>query len=207
ESERDDLTKNVATLEAQIHSSQTEWRNQLLDFESRLREQQGSWTEQRLEWTQTRAGLERERDELQQKFDLALQDLQRLRARVAELEQDLARRPESNQADSAELVALRAERDALAARVEQLEQRPAAPLDANTDQQVADLQRRFELAVEDVRDLKTKNAKLESQLAAAASNRPASQSDSGSMDWESQKRRMLAALEDGDDASEPVSKQ
>src|SRR6185436_15237800 len=161
ESERDDLTKNVATLEAQIHSSQAEWRNQLLDFESRLREQQGSWTEQRLEWTQARSGLERERDELQQKFDLALQDLQRLRARLAEVEQDLARRPESNQADSAELVALRAERDTLAARVEELGQQPATQIDANVEQQLSDLQRRFELAVEDLREYKTKSTKLE----------------------------------------------
>src|SRR6185369_9392257 len=113
-------------------------------------EQQKSWGEQRTEWSTARTTLERQRDELQQKFDLALQDVQRLRARVAELEQDLARRPESNQADSAELVALRAERDALAARVQQLEERPAVQSDSNADQEHADLQRRFELAVEDV---------------------------------------------------------
>src|SRR5205085_11299864 len=137
--------------------------------ESRLREQQISWNEQRADWTATRTAIERERNELQHKFDLALVDVQRLRARVAELEQDLARRPESNQADSAELVGLRAERDALAARVDELQQRPVTQVDPNTEQQVADLQRRFELAVEDVRELKTINAKLEAQLAAKAS--------------------------------------
>ena len=89
--------------------------------------------------------------------------MQRFRARVTELEQDLARRPETDQADSAELVALRAERDALAARIEELEREPAGRVDADAEQQLADLQRRFELAVEDVRELKTKNAKLESQ--------------------------------------------
>ena len=157
---------------------------------------------------QARAGLERERDELQQKFDLALQDLQRLRARVAELEQDLARRPESNQADSAELVALRAERDALAARVEELEQRPAAQIDPNVEQQLSDLQRRFELAVEDLREYKTKNAKLESQLAAAGSQSRTAIPDAGGNDWESQKRRLLASLEENADAPEtPVEKQ
>lgn len=208
ESERDDLTRTVAALELQIQSSQTEWRNQLLDFESRLREQQGSWTEQRLEWTQTRTGLERERDELQHKFDLALQDLQRLRARGAELEQELARRPQSNQADSAELVALRAQRDALISRVEELEQRPAAPIDANVEQQLSDLQRRFELAVEDLREYKTKNAKLESQLAASGNRLSTPASDVGGNDWESQKRRLLAALEDSSNAPQtPVEKQ
>jgi len=139
---------------------------------------------------------------------LALQDLQRLRARGAELEQDLARRPESNRADSAELVALRAERDALVARVEELNQRPVAPIDANVEQQLSDLQRRFELAVEDLREYKTKNAKLESQLAAGGSQSRTPTPDAGGNDWESQKRRLLAALEENVDApANPVEKQ
>lgn len=207
ELQRDDLSQKMFALETQLHSSQSEWRNQLLDFESRLHEQQISWNGQRSDWAATRATLERERDQLQQKFDLALQDVQRLRARVAELEQDLARRPESNQADSAELVALRAERDALSTRVEHLEQRPDTQIDPNVAQQIADLQRRFELAVEDLREFKTKNAKLESQLAAAATYRPQNRPDTGEMDWESQKRRLLASLEGGDGHVEPVSEQ
>jgi hypothetical protein len=123
---------------------------------------------------------------------------------VAELEQELSRRPELSHADSAELVALRAERDALAERVEQLERQPAAAVDANAEQQFADLQRRFELAVEDVRELKTKNAQLEAQVAAGGklAGRPADAG--GGLDWESQKRRLLASLEDeGEPADEP----
>jgi chromosome segregation ATPase len=204
EAERDVFQQHSLELEAKLKTSQEEWRTQLLDFETRLQDQQNSWSEQRTEWTATRADLERERDEIQQKFELALKDVQRLRERIAEMEHDLARRPEANQAASAELVALRAERDALTARVEELEQRPAAQMDADDEQQLADLQRRFELAVEDVRDLKTKNAKLESQLAAAASARPAGapSHDAGGMDWESQKKRMLAALEGVDESDE-----
>jgi chromosome segregation ATPase len=208
EDERDQLSQRVIALESQIQSSQTEWRNQLLDFENRLREQQASWMEQRSEWTQARTGIERERDELQQKFDLALQDLQRLRARGAELEQELSRRPESNQADSAELVALRAERDELAARVEELEQRPTAQIDPNVEQQFSDLQRRFELAVEDLREYKTKSTKLEAQLAAAARQSRNVIPDTGGNDWESQKRRLLASLEENVEVPEtPVQKQ
>jgi chromosome segregation ATPase len=193
----------VAEHDSRYRFSQDEWRTQLLGFEARLREQQQSWNEQRSEWTAARAGLERERGELQQKFELALEDVQRLRERVAELEHDLARRPEADQADSAELVALRAERDELAQRVEELEQRPATRVDPDSEQQLADLQRRFELAVEDVRDLKTKNARLESQLSAAGGSR-ANHDDAGAMDWESQKRRMLAALE-GDDRDDDTA--
>lgn len=207
EHERDEFKQQAEEIDARLRASQEEWRNQLLDFESRLQDQHSSWNEQRAEWTATRTALERERDEGQQKFELALKDVQRLRERVAEMEHDLARRPEANQVDSAELVALRVERDTLTQRVEELQQGSATQVDAEVEQQLADLQRRFELAVEDVRDLKTKNAKLESQLAAASSARPQSpQSDAGGMDWESQKRRMLAALE-GDNDSNPEREQ
>ena len=172
EAERDQFAQQVAQLESQNRVAQDEWRKQLHDFEGRLREQQRSWNEQRSEWAPTQAQLERERDELKQKFDLALEDVQRLRGRVAELEHDLARRPEASQADSTELVALRAERDALSERVEELERKPATSNDPDVEQHMADLQRRFELAVEDVRELKTKNAQLEARLASSAA-RPA----------------------------------
>ncbi len=207
ELEREELKRKASELEVRNRASQDEWRNQLLDFEARLRDQHQSWNEQRAEWTATRADLERERDELQQKFELALEDVQRLRERGAELEHDLARRPAVDQSDSTELVALRAERDALAERIESLEQRPAAPMDADAEQQLADLQRRFELAVEDVRELKTKNSQLESQLA-AASSRPSAgpHKDSGGMDWESQKRRLLAALEETTEAEDDLAR-
>ena len=72
-------------------------------------------------------------------------------------------------------------------------------MDADAQRQLADFQRRFELAVEDVRELKTKNAQLESRL---AERKPASSgvADNSSMDWESQKRRLLASLdEEGED--------
>jgi chromosome segregation ATPase len=70
--ERDGLLKKVADLEAKQHIAQKEWQEQLTDFERRLAEQQTSWNEQRDEWDKNRAALEHQRDELQQKFDLAL---------------------------------------------------------------------------------------------------------------------------------------
>ncbi len=107
ETEREEWKKRAEELEARHRSSQGEWQNQLLDFETRLQDQQNSWNVQRTEWTTVRTGIEHERDELRQKFELALQDVQRLRERVSELEHDLARRPSAEQADSTELVALR----------------------------------------------------------------------------------------------------
>lgn len=200
---RGELLNKLAKLESHQHGSRDEWQKQLGDFERKLHEQQESWTKQRGEWDGVRVTVERERDELQHKFDLALEDVQRFRARVTELEQDLARRPATGQADSAELTALRAERDALAERVEALERQPVASGDADAEQQIADLQRRFEMAVEDVRELKTRNADLESRLAASKRSGGGGSPDTGGMDWESQKRRMLASLEgEGDSAGD-----
>jgi chromosome segregation ATPase len=199
--ERETSVQRAASLEAAQRATKDEWQSQLKDFEGKLADQGAAWNSQRTAWASERQTLQEERDELQQKFELALEDVQRYRSRATDLEQDLARRPEASQADSAELVALRAERDALADRVEELENQPAAAVDDSNEQQMDDLRRRFELAVEDVRELKTKNAQLEAQVASAGkkSHTPA---DSGSMDWESQKRRLLASLEDEGNADD-----
>lgn len=146
------------------------------------------------------AGAIAERDDLQHKFNLALEDAQRLRTTISELEQELSRRPSASEADSLEIVHLRAERDALAERVSELEKSASG---GTSSQDQSELQRRFELAVEDVRDLKKRNAELESQLAAAkATGGPANPSVGGS-NWEAMKRKMLANLEgEGDDVDD-----
>jgi chromosome segregation ATPase len=197
--ERDELLKKLSDVDSRREKDKHHSQTELGEFQQRLQQQQASWNEQRAVWDESRAEMARERNELQQKFELALQDVQRFRGRVAELEQELARRPESGQADSAELVALRAERDALAQRVEELERQPAA--EADTDEQMSDLQRRFELAVEDVRELKTKNAELEARL---ASKKTSHHADSAGSDWESMKQRLLASLEDATDNEDPL---
>lgn len=202
-----ELTRKLAELEAEQKVARDDWAMQLADFERKLREQQAAWNSQRDEDAETRRGLESDLEALQQKFQLALEDVQRYRGRAAELEQELTRRPEATESDSAELVALRAERDALAERLEQVEKQSVGHLDANIEQQMADLQRRFELAVEDVRELKTKNAQLEAQLAAGASQSARVSSDGGGMDWESQKRRLLASLEDEGEVEDDPERQ
>jgi chromosome segregation ATPase len=198
--ERDELLQKLADFESKRDGDKQRSQTELDEFERRFQEQQASWNEQRAAWDESLVALTRERDELQQKFELALTDVQRFRGRVAELEQDLARRPETEQADSAELVALRAERDALAQRVDELAQRPVGEADA--DEQLSDLQRRFEMAVEDVRELKTKNAELEARL---ASKKASAHADGGGSDWESMKQRLLASLEEAtDDEEDPI---
>jgi chromosome segregation ATPase len=138
---------------------------------------------------------------LQQKFDLALADVQKLKRENGSLREELAARPESSGAESSELIAVRSERDALAARVTELEQcAGAAPtIDADAQQERDDLQRRFEMAVDDVRQLKQENAELRDKLAAGGAGSAAA--DCGA-DWASQRARLMAMLEEEEDGGE-----
>lgn len=80
----------------------------------------------------------------------------------------------------------------LAEALRQLEEARAENLPRGDHEQ---LQQRLERALNDVRDLKRRNAELEQQIPPVAKNAPVV-----GMDWESQKRKMLAALE-ADDAA------
>lgn len=146
--------------------------------------------------------VENERDEVQQKFDLALADLQQHREHVAQLEEQLASRPDSDEDDSLELAQLRNERDELVGRLDELSLQSAH---AGEPTDVADLRERFEMAVNEVRELKTANQELEQKLAdSPATNFVSSEGN----DWESQKRRMLAMLdEEGDSPDQERSQE
>ncbi|MDZ4657243.1 MAG: hypothetical protein SH868_06645 [Bythopirellula sp.] len=147
---------------------------------------------------------EAELDQARRKFELALADAQKLKRDNADLQAELAQRPEKSEAESPELFSLRVERDALATRVAELEAAPVQAVDQDAEQRMSDLQRRFELAVDDLRHLKQENATLQEKLASAPQGGHAAPSLGGAMDWQSQKARLLAALEseDADDAEE-----
>lgn len=228
ERDRDGLMEQLSALNGERQQSQddssqrvTALKQEMAELQQELARQESAWAEERTALVNERVELETNRnelaaaleaneavasgsqEELAQKFDLALEDVQRLRGRVAELEQELASRPGADQKQSVELVHLRSERDALAERVAELEQQPAAAGDADAAQDLVDLQRRFELAVEDVRDLKKQNAELESQIADAKSRgstvvAPAASSGS----WEALKQQMLANLEGEGDSGD-----
>ncbi|RIK73793.1 MAG: hypothetical protein DCC67_17490 [Planctomycetota bacterium] len=144
-------------------------------------------------------------DSLQQKFDLALADVQKLNEKNSRLEEELASRPAASDGEAPELVAMRVERDALAGRVEELENMLAAATEtAPSRQETEDLQRRFELAVDDVRQLKQENAQLRQQVAAAKASPAAVGQHSGPLDWAAQKARLLALLEQ-EEGDGPIS--
>lgn len=101
----------------------------------------------------------------------------------------------------------RRERETLIARVADAETRvtdaerrlreaKSAPSDAAD---LADLKRRHEMLMDDLRELKKRNQDLEKKVASGSHVAPAH--GGGGMDWEAQKSRMLAALE-ADDGQE-----
>lgn len=111
-------------------------------------------------------------------------------------------------------------RDFLAAQEERLERAEAAVLEllnhceetgsfaaSGSGDDEEDYQRRYEMALEDLRDLKASNALLQDQLAkaraAASALNKQPQTPETKLDWESQKRRLLAALESDFDESNP----
>ena len=81
------------------------------------------------------------------------------------------------------------------------EKRLAAALSPPDVQRVEDLQRRFEMAVDNVRQLKRRNTEIEEELAAyqAGAGRPSAAAGGPTQDWESTKKRMLAELNDDED--------
>lgn len=159
---------------------------ELLDMQSQIAQLSETLEESTRALTAT-AELGNELDTMREKFEMALGDLQSHRERVAELEQEIACRPALEIDDSAEIEQLRHERDDLARRLEEANEF------ADPSQEMEDLRARFQMAVEDLRALKTENADLRDQLASGGGSAVAV--DNGGNDWESQKRRLLASLE------------
>lgn len=137
-------------------------------------------------------------DQLEQtrrKFELALADVHKLKRENAELHEELASRPEANDQESPELVSLRSERDALADKVAELENAAESSADGDSQDELQDLQRRFELAVDDVRQLKQENAELRQKLESSPNGTAAPTGGDEPQDWQAQKARLMAALD------------
>ena len=187
-----------------------EFERERLDIE-RARNQlgeAGALAAELAEFRQRAADLEEKQvefDSLRQQCD----DLKRQTAEIdallehsAELERQLAERPATADAGP-ELAALAAERDRLAAQLAEAQTRlaeaerrpPSEGDDGKLAEELADMQRRYQLAMEDVRETKKKNAELEKRLAAGGAQPSPAVAAGGGMDWEAQKRRLLAELE------------
>lgn len=129
----------------------------------------------------------------------AVEEAQRERQRLVD---ELARAPSGEGVDPGVVKRLESERQELTTRLAAAEGKLSDHEKAAPDaQKVYDLQRRFEMAVEDLREMKRANAELEAKLTKAKSGVPVA-AGGGSMDWEAQKRRLLESLEADDPADE-----
>lgn len=125
--------------------------------------------------------------------------LDKQRERWRHIESQLCRRIEQ----------LTAEVETLRSTCTQLQQEVAqrSPCDSEKSNEVSDAEgdsRRYQMALEDIRDLKARNAELQKQVTQPQVARPASNDfgASSSLNWEAEKRRILAVLESDADGKD-----
>jgi len=216
------LREQLADAQAQLNAArarQTALDQELSAQRERFEEREEETKAQRRriarELKQQRAELEAR--EAQLKSPGANRDLEAALAEArAELEQaetehrrqlEELRHAAPSAGDSEEIKRIEQERDKLAQRLAAAEAKLAErPKGAELDpQKKDDLQRRFEMAVEEVRELKRTNAELENKLKSrGGSSAPGSSigGGGGGLNWEAQKEKLLASLEAADDDEE-----
>ena len=137
---------------------------------------------------------------LQEQLDEANHRCTQLLAEVAKL-RDPSHREAGEDDESPlqeELEDLRKERKLLIDRLAEAESRLSeATSDSHHAQQLEELQQRFQLAVEDARELKRQKAELEEENEQLRHRGTSPADQPLNTDWESQKQRLLSALEGG----------
>jgi chromosome segregation ATPase len=148
--------------------------------------------------------LRRELAEARQELAAAHEQCSKLESQAQQLHQQTG-----DETSQRRIKELEQERDALLDRLADAEKQPARAAAAVGSAESEELRRRFELAVEDVRKLKSRNAELEEKISRGAVHSGGAAAAGGAMDWESQKKRLLEQLEsdfDGDDEQEQKDK-
>ena len=205
--------RNVARLKEELQEAQKEWRAALdlavaqqkkiaeesqhrqTGLDARIQE----LTDRQLRLTDTEAALRDERHalaETQQRGDKDTQQWEKERESLRELRAELETRREELDSRQSDLERRRAEIEQSAIDNEnRLEQRQAE-LTASPAPEDDDLRRRYEMAMEDIRELRAKNEEIERKLAETrAAGVRAEAVPAEKLDWEAQKRRLLATLE------------
>lgn len=122
-------------------------------------------------------------------------DLQRAQAEAASSADERSRGTAGDKADRESLVKLREERDAIAKKLAAAEAR-LSKTGAGDSRKTEDLERRLQMAIDEMRELKHANTDLENKLAKARnSGSAAGAAPISGLDWEAQKQRLLASLE------------
>jgi hypothetical protein len=205
-----------------------EWQRQLDQGRRRIEQLELDLQAARQEKESTRsetAEWQRQLDQGRQRIKQLEMDLRAAReeasAQAAEVEHVLSRcrrleeekvqsgsRAESKSEDFQQLCA---ERDDLAARLADVRSeltavRSAASTDTGADEE--NYHRRYEMALDDLKELKAKNTQLEQELAKRSSAPPSNGTANGKFqNWEDEKKRILAALEAEFDEGKPEDRE
>lgn len=181
----------MAARQAQLEAAEADWEEKSHSIELARQAQAAEQTE----LAELRGRIERRAAEL----DAAQEEIRAQQAQTEQQRQHIARALQSqHQRQWKELRSRQAELEEMAREAS------AAP----APEPDSDLQRRLEMAIGDLRQLRARNAELEQQLArqtterAEASVRNPATPPSLTLNWEAEKRRILAALEEDDSEEE-----
>ena len=191
-------------------------RDELDELASKTAEQESQYLETQRRVLSLSEELEGARGELATTAEqLGLRDtaLAELRAELSEalvrlhdmqLEMQ-TKEQETSSATSEEIERLTKGRQMLLQRLAEAEARAVAKAEAAAaDPRIADYERRYQLALADLREQKDTIAALERRLGQAGTSTSRTVESTSGMDWESQKRRLLASLETSTEDEDPT---
>jgi len=153
-----------------------------------------------------RATFDAQKHELTESLEMLRQERDRLQSELEQARTEAAAASASHLLEvdlSGELTRLQEENLQLQQQLLEAQSRVSEPA-GDESEELADLRNRLEMAVHDVRELKSKNNELQSELSRARKTSSGSQqhSDSAALGWEAQKQRLLQQLEDFDESDE-----
>ena len=203
--ELDALRDSLQTRQTELEQHQQELSARTAETESRRRHIAHELRAQRAAnlkiFEFKRLGLEQEvkadQGELQRQLESLQEECRILRAKLSAAENNVDRR---------EVERIEAEKKEQTARLAELEKRLAETRQELADARAGsgkdkedddDLRRRYEMSIDDLRELRASNENLQEQLASArrGGGGNESQLSSGVLNWEAEKKRILAALE------------
>ena len=179
----------------EIASADRRNSGEVAELTAQLAEAQEKANSQRAAAQAALASAREDRDELRGELDQAKGAIRQSEEQVAQRDQQIAKlhgqiEAAGDEASQQRIRELESERDALLERLSDAEELSSGS--APKSQQLEELQARFEMAIKDVRELKFRNSQLEEKLAAGGG---ADLAAAGPLDWEAQKKAMLAKLE------------
>jgi len=192
EDERDDLLRQVAQASRREGTAAHQTADQNAESDQAL-----------LQLTAQLAAARDQTAAAQAERNAAQEEAARTKAAAANLKEQLATAGDAEEVERLREELVQAEREKR--RLESELAEAVAQFSRQTGdegEEAADLKSRLTMALDDLRAEKARNGELQRKVLTAAQNGNAPAAGGGGMDWESQKRRMLASLEaDGEVAA------